>query len=81
MLVVWDFLFESCQYAPRGKLLEFMANANDIEHLRTLGQRDLAITCAERMGSAFEAKADAKGKEPTAAKDAAAAGSLVEGSG
>lgn len=75
----WDFLFETYQHTPRGKLLELMANASDIEHLRTLEQRDLAITYAERIGNAFHAKADAdadaKGKELPAAGDAAAAGS------
>jgi uncharacterized protein YchJ len=54
-----DFLFESYRHTPREKLLALMANATDIEHLRTLGQRDLAITYAERIGSAFDAKADA----------------------
>ena len=49
-----DFVFESYQHTPRDKLLEFMANASDIEELRLLGQRDLAITYAERMASAFQ---------------------------
>lgn len=75
LVELWDFLFETYQHTPRGKLLEFMANASDIEHLHTLGQRDLAITYVERIGSAFQAKADAdaKGKEPPAAGEAAPA--------
>ena len=79
----WDFLFETYQHTPRETLLEFMANASDIERLRTLEQRDIAITYVERMGSAFhmEANADAKGKEPPGGGDAAAAGSLAAPSG
>jgi hypothetical protein len=57
-----DFLFETYRHTPREKLLEFMANASDIEHLRTLGQRDLAIAYAERMGSAWQARVDAKSR-------------------
>ena len=56
-----DFLFESYQHTPREKLLEFMANAQDFEHLRTLGQRDLAITYADRMAGTFQKQAQAGG--------------------
>lgn len=56
-----DFLFESYQHTPRDKLLDMMANAQDIEHLRMLGQRDLAITYADRMAGAFQKKAQADG--------------------
>lgn len=44
-----DFLFETYQHSSREKLLEFLANAVDIEHLRTLEQRDLAIIYCERV--------------------------------
>jgi len=78
-----DFLFETYKHTPRDKLLEFMANASDFEHLRTLGQRDLAIAYADRMGNAFQAKADvdATGQELPAATDGAPASSFTEGSG
>jgi Holliday junction resolvase-like predicted endonuclease len=56
-----DFLFESYQHTPREKLLEFMANAKDIEHLRTLGQRELAIICADRMAGEIQRKTQADG--------------------
>lgn len=71
-----DFLFETCQHTPRDKLLGSMANARDIERLRTLGQRDLAITYAERIGSAFHAKASADAGADTVAADAAERHSL-----
>lgn len=47
-----DWLFETYQHTPRAKLLEFMANAQDIEQLKTLDQRDLAIVYSERLASA-----------------------------
>jgi hypothetical protein len=36
-------MYETYQHTPREKLLEFMQNATDIEDLRTLSQKDLAI--------------------------------------
>lgn len=50
-----DFLFDCYQHSTREKLLEFMATATDLEHLKTLGQRDLAIVYSERMASAMQA--------------------------
>lgn len=49
-----DFLFETYQHTPREKLLEFMAGAYDIEHLQTLGQRDLAIIYCERIAQKMQ---------------------------
>ena len=49
-----DFLFKTYQHSSREKLLEFMTNASDIEHLRTLGQRELAIIYCERMAHAMQ---------------------------
>lgn len=57
-----DFLFDCYQHSTREQLLEFMANATDIEHLKTLGQRDLAIAYCERMASVVHAR---EGSPPT----------------
>jgi hypothetical protein len=54
-----DFLFKTYQHSTREKLLEFMANATDIKHLQTLGQRDLAIIYCERMAHAMQLRDDA----------------------
>lgn len=43
-----DFFYETYKNTPRGKLLEWMATAPDIENLRSLPQEDLAITVCER---------------------------------
>lgn len=48
-----DFLFKTYQHSTREKLLEFMANATDIDYMRTLSQRDLAIIYCERMAHAI----------------------------
>lgn len=50
-----DFLFSTYQHSTRDKLLEFMQNAQDIEYLRTLSQRELAIIYCERMAIAMGA--------------------------
>ena len=50
-----DFLFATYQHSTRDKLLEFMQNAQDIEYLRTLSQRELAIIYCERMAIAMGA--------------------------
>ena len=55
-----DFLFETYQHSPREKLLEFMSEAKDIDHLRTLEQRDLAIIYCERMAYAMQSQEDAR---------------------
>lgn len=55
-----DFLFKTYQHSTREKLLEFMANATDIDYLQTLGQRDLAIVYCERMAHAMQSQTDAK---------------------
>jgi hypothetical protein len=48
-LVDWcDFFYETYKNTPRDKLLEWMAEAPDIERLRTLPQEDLAIIICER---------------------------------
>lgn len=61
-----DFLFKSYQYTTREKLLELMQGANDIEYLRTLDQRDLAIVYSERMARAMEALENSQGAESKA---------------
>jgi hypothetical protein len=49
-LVDWcDFFYETYKHTPREKLLEWMAAAPDIEHMRTLSQADLAIIICERL--------------------------------
>jgi hypothetical protein len=51
-----DFFYEMYKNAPRDKLLEWMVGAPDIERLRTLPQKDLAIIICERWAySAFQA--------------------------
>jgi hypothetical protein len=48
-LVDWcDFFYETYKDTPRDKLLEWLAEAPDIERLRTLPQEDLAIIICER---------------------------------
>lgn len=49
-----DFLFETYQHSTRESLLEFMAAAADIEELRKLSQRDLAVTFCERMAQSMQ---------------------------
>ena len=55
-----DFLFETYQHSTREKLLEFMATAPDIEHLRTLAQRELAIVYCERMAHTMQMDEEAR---------------------
>lgn len=55
-----DFLCKIYKHTPHYKLLGFMATARDTEPLGTLDQRNLAITYAEWMDSAFHAKASAR---------------------
>jgi hypothetical protein len=43
-----DFFYESYKDTPREKALEWLAGAPDYERLKTLTQRDLAITLCER---------------------------------
>jgi len=57
-----DFLFKTYQHSAREKLLEFMANATDIEHLQTLEQRELAIIYCERMALAMQSQQDLMSK-------------------
>lgn len=45
----FDFFHECYSKTPRERLLEFMKNAPNIEELRKLDQKDLAIIYAERM--------------------------------
>lgn len=56
-----DWLFETFQQTPRDTLLKFMANAKDIEQLKLLNQRDLAIAYAERMASVLHKPKDVAG--------------------
>lgn len=60
-----DWLFETYQHTPRETLLEFLAKAEDIEQLRTLEQRDLAIAYSERMAHALDRKAAPRSGETT----------------
>lgn len=53
-----DFLFKTYQHSTREKLLEFMAAAEDVAHLRKLDRRDLAIIYCERMARAMQADED-----------------------
>lgn len=62
-----DFLFKTYQHSTREKLLDFMATAPDIEHLRTLGQRDLAVVYCERMANAMQVDEDARAAAKAAA--------------
>lgn len=45
---LYDFVFSTYSKSPREKLLEFLAGAPDIEHLKTLSQPELARAYAER---------------------------------
>lgn len=65
-----DWLFETYQHTPRDKLLELMANAKDIEQLKVLGQRDLAIAYSERMASALHKPQGVAGTPDSATKPA-----------
>jgi hypothetical protein len=47
-LELCEFLYETYRSTPREKLLAWMKEASDIEELKTLLQRDLAITYCER---------------------------------
>jgi hypothetical protein len=46
-----DFFYETYKDTPRDKALEWLAGTPDHEHLKTLSQRDLAITLCERWAS------------------------------
>jgi len=43
-----DFFYESYKDTPREKALEWLAGAPDYERLKTLTQKDLAITLCDR---------------------------------
>jgi hypothetical protein len=45
---MYDFFFSTYSQASREKLLEFLASAPDLEHLKKLSQPELARTYAER---------------------------------
>ncbi|RYG96141.1 MAG: hypothetical protein EON58_12700 [Alphaproteobacteria bacterium] len=53
-----DFLFNTYQHSTREKLLGFLANASDLENLRTLEQRELAIIFCERMANSMQTEAE-----------------------
>lgn len=63
-----DWLFETYQHTPREKLLEFMANARDIEQLKELDQRDLAIAYSERLANAVHKSKSVVGTPESAVK-------------
>jgi len=46
---LFDFLFETYHHTSREKLLEFLADMPDYDHLTKQTQRDLAITYCERL--------------------------------
>jgi hypothetical protein len=48
-LDMFDFFMEGYRETPRERLLEFMANSPDIEHLRTLERNELIEIYAERL--------------------------------
>ena len=47
-LELYDFLFAAYKQTPKERLLEFMAGASDLEHLKTLSQKELASIYCER---------------------------------
>ncbi|MEH3041314.1 MAG: SEC-C metal-binding domain-containing protein [Sphingomonas paucimobilis] len=63
-----DWLFETYQHTPREKLLEFMANAQDIEQLKALDQRELAIAYSERLANAVHKPKSVVGTPESAVK-------------
>jgi|ERR1700730_6621883 hypothetical protein len=54
-----QFFHETYKNTDRAKLLEWMKDAPDIEHLRILPQKELAIVYCERLGWGAEAKKSA----------------------
>ncbi len=50
---LYDFVFSSYSESPKEKLLEFLAGAPDIEHLKTLSQPELARAYAERCAQSM----------------------------
>ena len=49
-----EFFWENYQHTAREKLLDWMKDARDIDDLRKLSQRDLAITYCERIAWAAD---------------------------
>jgi hypothetical protein len=52
-LDAYDFVFESYSKSSKEKLLEFMAGSPEIERLRALSQRELAMEYAARIATAM----------------------------
>ena len=69
-----DFLFKTYQHSTREKLLEFMATAPDIEYLRTLVQRDLAIVYCERIAHAMQADEESRAAAKAAEEETSSPG-------
>ena len=59
-----DFFYETYKNTPREKLLEWMVGSPDIDRLRTLSQKDLAIIICERWAySAIQGRSAAVTKQ------------------
>jgi hypothetical protein len=55
-LELYDFFFEAYKQTPKERLLEFMADAPDLNHLKTLSQKELASIYCERSVHAVLAR-------------------------
>lgn len=53
---LYDFIHNSYRQTPKSRLLELMADASDIEHLKTLDQPQLAAIYAERCANSILAQ-------------------------
>lgn len=73
-----DFLFNTYQHSTREKLSELMAMAPDIEHLRTLAQRDLAVVYCERMAHRMQVDEEAREAAKKAEAGTSSAGDDVQ---
>lgn len=70
-LELFDFFYETYKETSKEKLIEFMAAAADIEHLKLLTQKDLAIEyCTRMVGTLSSSKRGAPPKESAPAPKA-----------
>jgi hypothetical protein len=46
---LYDFFFSTYRHTPKERLLEFLADAPDLERLKQLSQDELAKYCCERF--------------------------------
>ena len=60
-LELYDFIFASYKQTPKERLLEFMADAPDLDHLRRLPQKELASIYCERCVNAMLHRGAAQG--------------------